>query len=1255
MASEPPAKGPRRAIHIDKYKVLAHIATGGMGAVYKARDTQNNRDVALKVLTREMASKPAMVERFKREARHAEQLRHENIVTVYEFKEFKGTYFIAMEFVDGIDLYEYIVRKKTLDPEEARQIMVQACRALDHAHQFGIVHRDIKPSNFLIARDQGKLVVKLTDLGLSRQTTAEEFRVTRAGTTVGTVDYISPEQARDSGVADIRSDLYSLGCTWYHMLTGRPPFPDGGLAERLHNHMTIDPPEPRQFNPRVSEATLAVLRRLTAKAPEDRYQTPAELLSDLLLLESRARPSSSREILAGLARAEDESPVVDNSRTEVMPISPPSRRKLGPRQRDPEGQEDLRPAPVSRTRWVYVLVAAVVLLLISAILVIMMRGGNSPPVSTPDPESKPEQPSPAPRPVDGPEKAADPVRPVQAPAKLHWPALYQPTVALNVEQLQKEMEQPWAEPAIVPDGATVFRVGRTLAPQEGKTFSSLAAACAAARPGQTTIIEIHDNGPVFEVASTVAGGHLIVRAAPGFRPLLVWDVQRNLDGRGKAKPEPLTFLDVRNGSLTLEGVEVVLKWPDAANVPATILQVQGGDLNVRDCTFSLAGKHRDGVRLARFSAGEKAGRCRFTRCHARGARLVALDTDAPAAEVLFDRCLIIGGEPALVQVRAGEERTTSLRAVRSTIICGETLLRVQPARDSDKRPAVSWFGWDVLLARSNDHAGGTLVELGGDSQAEKMSWRAVNCLYAGWRTLLGSATPILADDLAAWRKQWGHTEGDATVRDPWPAAAFHDPAENPANTYHTAGTPVGFAATAVADTPLGCPLEELPVARDTWLSLTYEPFISGPVEMLTDGPLPAIPAPGDNRYHGERLDLNQIDLGAYLANVQKTRQLGPRVVLHLSGKGERPTSPVYVKGTHLVLYFEPAAEDAAALALMITGREPVKTGALIEVEDGSLDVINGDLRLPDFPVALVPPYVLKVRGGDLRLHRCQLRGPAQHAPKDYRGLLDLEGSGDTAAGKARTCAVHESVIVSGRTGVSVHGVGTRLVMRNSVLVAGTDALEFDLGSSFQGRANLQCLLEHTTVAAKRAVVHLADSPSANLPAEPLIVQTRECALLNPFAGAPNPAGLLLYDGDALAHGLLVWQSDGDAFDKRLHFGAASMSQALPDKAEGHTVWSRLWGTAGIRRPVLDLALTQKFDNDRWQLERLAIPVPRPSPGTPPKRPPGADLTQLGILKKPKGPSKTNQGRAERRPPDHSACSASEPVPSGFSGRACVRG
>jgi serine/threonine protein kinase len=300
---------------VGKYEVLAHIATGGMGVVYEARDTDLGRVVALKVLAHELTAHEAALERFRREARHAARLNHPNVVTLYEWGQIDDVYFIALEFVPGIDLAQYITEKGRLDPEEARQIAVQAARALDHAFRQGVVHRDIKPSNFLLTRQDGKRVVKLTDFGLARAVREDEYRVTRDGSTVGTVDYLSPEQARDSATADVRSDMYSLGCTLYHMLAGKPPFAEGGLGERVLKHLQTDPADVRRFNPAVPIGLWLVLKRMLAKNPAERPQTPAELLQ---ALEQPAAPAEP----PGAARKPRLEPPAAAAETRVMPAQP---------------------------------------------------------------------------------------------------------------------------------------------------------------------------------------------------------------------------------------------------------------------------------------------------------------------------------------------------------------------------------------------------------------------------------------------------------------------------------------------------------------------------------------------------------------------------------------------------------------------------------------------------------------------------------------------------------------------------------------------------------------------------------------------------------------------------------------------------------------------------------------------------------------------------------------------------------------------
>ena len=291
----PPLSELRR---LGKYQIEKKIGAGGMGAVFLARDMELKRTVALKVLPRDKAANPILVRRFRAEAQASAQLRHPNIVAVFDSGEADGYLYIAMEYVEGWDLYEMVSRRGTVPIRRSIEIIKQVASALQHAYEQNIVHRDIKPSNLLVARNG---VVKLTDLGLARSVDDTlETNITRAGTTVGTVDYMSPEQARNSKLADIRSDLYSLGCTWYQMLTGSAPYPEGSVTNKLQAHAVKPIPDPRDKNPQVPEGLTAVIRRLMAKKPEDRYQTPADLIEDLN--QSRLTQAAiSREILSDLS------------------------------------------------------------------------------------------------------------------------------------------------------------------------------------------------------------------------------------------------------------------------------------------------------------------------------------------------------------------------------------------------------------------------------------------------------------------------------------------------------------------------------------------------------------------------------------------------------------------------------------------------------------------------------------------------------------------------------------------------------------------------------------------------------------------------------------------------------------------------------------------------------------------------------------------------------------------------------------------
>jgi hypothetical protein len=277
------SSGDRPVLMFGRFEVRQRLGSGGMGAVYRAYDPQQQREVALKVLSPEvLAGKPTLAERFRREALHGSRLRHEHLVSLYEFGEAAGTYFLVLELIDGVNLHDYVQEHGPLPPAEARRYLIQMARVLDYLHRQGVVHRDIKPANILLDRKVGVPAAKLTDLGLARATSEDEFRLTREGYTVGTVDYMAPEQARNSALADTRSDIYSLGCTFFYVLTGQPPFPEGTLLERLYQHAEAPAPDVRQLNPAVPADLAAILQRMLAKRPEERFQTPAELLEALL-------------------------------------------------------------------------------------------------------------------------------------------------------------------------------------------------------------------------------------------------------------------------------------------------------------------------------------------------------------------------------------------------------------------------------------------------------------------------------------------------------------------------------------------------------------------------------------------------------------------------------------------------------------------------------------------------------------------------------------------------------------------------------------------------------------------------------------------------------------------------------------------------------------------------------------------------------------------------------------------------------------
>jgi serine/threonine protein kinase len=263
-------------LSLGQYILIEKLGEGGMGEVFRAQHRRMGREVALKVIRKERLDNPEAVRRFQREIQAAAQLSHENVVMAYDADQQGDIHFFAMELVEGINLARKVREGGPLTIEDACQFIRQAANGLQHAHERGMVHRDIKPSNLLLSKSG---VIKLLDMGLARlyDTDKNETRITQEGLVIGTPDFISPEQARDSRKADIRSDIYALGCTLYFLLTGESPYTGGTPTEKMLKHSMEPIPDITQRRFDVPSTLAGIMMVMMAKTPEERYQTPSEV------------------------------------------------------------------------------------------------------------------------------------------------------------------------------------------------------------------------------------------------------------------------------------------------------------------------------------------------------------------------------------------------------------------------------------------------------------------------------------------------------------------------------------------------------------------------------------------------------------------------------------------------------------------------------------------------------------------------------------------------------------------------------------------------------------------------------------------------------------------------------------------------------------------------------------------------------------------------------------------------------------------
>ena len=1174
-----------------RFRIHRLLGQGGMGMVYLADDPKKDRRVALKVLAKDKANNETLLKRFRSEALATRELKHENIVGVFEAGSIDGQFYIALEYVDGTDVARLIQSRDRLPVRRSLDITRQVALALSVAHRRNIVHRDIKPSNLLIRADG---VVKLTDMGLARSLDDPgEASLTRAGTTVGTVDYISPEQARDSKSADVRSDIYSLGCTWYHMLTGQALFPDGSLTQKLRQHASTPAPDPRRIADNIPEGVVAVLQRMLDKSPDQRFQDPDDLLAALTAI-ALDRPELSADVIAALA---DDDPVADDhpdappgsndsvvalpprrqrrQTSETMPpagsstpprpfasdppaastgnVPPPSPRSRRGARQIPEDSDDRNAGGV---KWNTFRPVAIMLLSVSFLALlgyIFVNLGQSIDLSGTANGGKPFDSA-----IGG--RAKGQTGFGSTPTGIVYDTLPSPPLAgdsavpppylPSLRQGEKRHIFGWATTPR-PDPTPVLSVSGRPDGRLGQ-FHSLDAAISALTDAGGWI-QLRGPGPFFLTSTTLVDcGHVRISTPNDARAVVVLLPDAESTSAG---------LQLHNTHLELERVDLALSESGFPSQKRLVLfSVDSSDFRLVDCSVT---QHRDreGGTVAISISGSVDGRaCRvvFDTVLSRGLNTTTLEIDSRTADVAVINSLLISDTASPLRILTPQTSTpgTDGRRIRlfSCTLCSQApLLTFDSGAMKDDIPSTQMTLVNTLMASPTDGER-VLLDLGhwpqrtdtksGKTRFSELDWDQHASLAFGVRRFIRRATDSgpSVDSYSAWQSCWSRPgENAAFVSTPWRPLKVSAHTVTPAY-FDTRRFGSELQIGTDGNAP-GCQVLALHQAHSSILARATG---------LAHRPRWPHPRPAQRPVLSLNLS-DHPDLGRFLADNPPP----PNAVIIVEGSGRTVTSPIVVGTAGIRILFKdsnrdqplvlvPESPDAVANSVT-TPNNSSPTASMFSVNGGTLELVGGRFQLQE-PGG--PAWFLRVTDGHFVIRDCSLLGPRGSA-STLGGLIDVNGS--TTIGSGRILG---SFLAGGGSLIRTQCQHRSLLVTDSLLFSTGKVFDLDLSTSRRS-----CLdIRRSTLSGGESVFNLRATepgisdanPTDRRPLDLFIDETVFAAGISSTHDGEPQAAIISIRKQVLDAGLLRWWGAHNGF-------TPLRRQYLVDP--GRPTPSERWGTA----------------------------------------------------------------------------------------------